>query len=539
MQIAAQTTTNVGQTTRVLHAHHGYEDFAALVRERIAANQGPLFTTDATGLFESYLDGLPAEERQGYNCNSCRRFIETYGGLVTVDEAGLASSLLWLDGNWPAFFLDSVAKMCKVVRKARVTGVFLTTETTWGQPVTGAWKHLSGVVGASSKSQWKKGAALTAAQAMAEKKEEFGSLSRGLAEYPVEYVRVAVALLESDALYRSEKVLGPARFLLNLHESRDSVKSKTAKENLTWRAVATAAPGFCHPKTTMVNTLLDDIAAGVDGETTKRKFAEKMNPTKYQRPVAPPSSGQIQAAEKLAETLNLGPALRRRFARVEEVDAIWRPVVIPPQPQKGGVFGHLLESGASGKVMQMDAGRVTWRNFVEKALPGAEKLAVSVPTHGGFIAILTAADPEARPIMQWDSEEKPNPFSHYVYHGGSSAAQWKLQGGTWVEVTAVTLMPHQWFGGDYSHHNKGAVLVLKGAVDTRDCGLSLFPETLKAELHGVRSVIEAYSARGKLEGREEASVCGLDVRQASQVRPITIKVTSRGVETTYHIDRME
>ena len=56
-----------------------------------------LFTTDANGLYDTFLDCLPAEFRQIYNCNACRHFVNKFGGLVVIDEnTGEQTPAMWI-----------------------------------------------------------------------------------------------------------------------------------------------------------------------------------------------------------------------------------------------------------------------------------------------------------------------------------------------------------------------------------------------------------------------------------------------------------
>jgi len=41
--------------------------------------------------------------------------------------------------------------------------------------------------------------------------------------------------------------------------------------------------------------------------------------------------------------------------------------------------------------------------------------------------LVTAKHPEAPPILQWDSPDKRNPVSLYVYVNGSATADWNLR----------------------------------------------------------------------------------------------------------------
>jgi hypothetical protein len=123
-----------------------YDALLARIQERFLANLesgGAFFTTDATGLFQSYLDALPAADRQTHHCDACRRFLEAFGGLVTIDAKGVTRPAVWHGLNTPDYYAPAVAALDRVVRRARVTGVFLSSLEVWGKPVTGEWRHLA------------------------------------------------------------------------------------------------------------------------------------------------------------------------------------------------------------------------------------------------------------------------------------------------------------------------------------------------------------------------------------------------------------
>ena len=51
---------------------------------------------------------------------------------------------------------------------------------------------------------------------------------------------------------------------------------------------------------------------------------------------------------------------------------------------------------------------------------------------------------DAPAILQWDSEEKRNPYAWYLYVNGSAAHQWNLRAGTLVDVWGIGEQPSQW-----------------------------------------------------------------------------------------------
>lgn len=515
-----------------------YDDFLAHVAETFqdhcAASSEPLFATDAEGLWDLYLDSFtdPAD-RQHHTCHACRHFIERYGALVTIDGDGRTTPAVWAEDGTPEHFRPAVAAMARAVRRAQVTGVFLSSDKTWGTPKTGAWRHLAV---RPAPGMLVKRALLTVSQVMAEKREDFGTVSRALGEFTAEHLETALTLLRTDALYRSEKVLGQAEWLYGLLGARAGLRG-TARVNFVWRAVATAPAGFCHPRSSMIGTLLEDIAAGKDFDDVSRAFAAKMHPLSYLRPQAAPAAGVIAAAEKVVAQLEAAGALRRRFARLDEVQALWRPVPPKAERSEGGVFGHLQPKGsAPAPAMRVPAQTMTWTKFEATVLPTAERIELQVPSVGGYAALVTAVDPDAPPILQWDREDARNPVSWYVWSGGSTAGQWGLRAGWHHEVSAVTLKPSMW-GGGCEHQGKGVLFLLADARETRNAGAALFPEILKAEFHGIRSVIEAYSRGVSIEGMGEPHAAGLLLGSGSW--NVAVRVWSAGRALDYRLDRWD
>ena len=487
-----------------------------------------LFTTDTKDLWQLYLDCFHPEQKQAHNCSACRRFVQQFGGLVTIDDRGRPASVFWDIESAPSECKPGVAAMRNHVLNATVTGVFLSSRETWGIPVTGLWTHLAVTPHAD---MVYRGKSLTPGQAMAEKREDYKNVIRALQEFTPATIAQALSLLKSDALYRSEKVIGPAKWLEELHNAC----AKADRSNVVWRAVATAPAGFCHPRSSMTGTLLEDIASGMEFESVSRRFADKMHPLRYQRPQAAPSAGTIAQAEKLVEQLGIAKSFERRFARLDEIQTIWMSATEPKRT--GGFFGHLIpKDRKTSDKMKVPPQVITWEKFARTVLEGAKSIDLMVPEKGSFTALVTAEHVDAPPILQWDSPECRNPFSWYMYVNGSSAKQWGLDALSWCRVPAVALKPSMWFG-EHKHQGIGALFILDGAKDNSNNSACLFPETLKSELRPVRSVIEAYSKKAQLGGKNEASACGLLMGKESGVH---VRVTNAsGVQIEYKLDRWD
>lgn len=395
-----------------------YPQFSDAIKERFASfSDKPLFTTDVEGLFDIFLDNLPEHARQHYTCRCCRQFVERFGGLVHTNENGEIISVLWDEQDTPKFFAKSVKAMKKAILNSRVNGMFISSDRVLGQPSSGGWSHMSVELPRAKvfNSRLK-----TAGQEMAEKKEDFRILIAGLLAYPVEAVDTALALLQSESLYRGDRYVPIAQWIKDLHVKRQEAKNSRIRDNITWLAVATAPNGFCHIKSSMIGTLLDDIVSGYDTDTIVRRFADKMNPATFQRSQTAPSQGNIQQAEKIVEKLGIANSLQRRYATIEEIPTfIWKgkEVAKKPAAKSGGVFGNIkprqdAKESTVGSNINLPQTVMTFDKFQRTVMPTADSIEVLVDNANRLMALVTAADETAPNILQWD-----NTFSWY-YHGG-------------------------------------------------------------------------------------------------------------------------
>jgi hypothetical protein len=543
MKKASKSAVAVAETKACSGNHDDpeYDTFLAGVQKRFDNNTKngtePLFTTDTENLFAIYLSAIPAAERGYHNCHACRRFIDRFGGLVTISDSGISQSAIWDVADAPDLYKPAIRAMLTTVTRAKVNGVFICSEKQYGTPTTGDWNHLA--LSPQPRNVFKD-MLKTAFQASAEKSEDFKTVTTALTEFTQQTLEQAVSLLKNDALYRSEKTLGPAQWLLDLHAARSAV-DKRMRPNVVWRAIATAPAGFCHPRSSMIGSLLEDIASGMSADAVSRRFASKMHPLQYQRPQAAPSQGTIAQAEKIVEKLKAAGSLLRRFCRVDEVKAIWEPKETK-QPANGGVFGHLSTKKQASPAMSLQSAPIvmTWDKFRRTVLDSAEQIDVFAK-HGSdsYAALVTAVNPESPPILQWDLESERNPVSWYLWNGGSLASQFGLSAGKFHKVVAVTLKPSMWAGEDkFTHQGNGVLFLIEGAKDTRDAGAAIFPEILKSDFHGVRSVIEAYSRSSSIQPTEGQHACGLMLSGSGRWDSL-FRVTSGGVITEYKIDRWD
>jgi hypothetical protein len=498
------TSTTNDRASNSGAAYDRYIDRVATAFYNTVADGAQLFIADTDNLFGVYLNSFPQVDRQFHNCSACWRFINTYGSIVTISADGERHSPIWEAIPAPPKYAMAVASMVSAIDRAPIKGVFVSATADLGLRQAGEWNHYTlklppaSVLNHPFKS---------AAQVTAEKLEDFRMLQRYLATYSEQTIAQALTLLDADALYRSEACLGRAQWHYALKQQLARVKSDRIKQHLIWLAVATAPPGFCHIGSSMLGTLLDDIQSGLDFDTVSRRFADKMRPDRYLRPTAAPTLGNIERAERIIEQLGITDSLRRRYARIEELDLLWSPTVAAPAPSAAGIFGHLRDLTKDRSIGASDTPPITmtFAKFVRKVLPDA--LAIDywlTDTKQSFAGILTAAVADAPLIFQWD-----NPFSWYVWIGGSTPKTWNLPSNGWQRVTGITYQPSMW-GKPLDHKGQSAIFILEGARETNESrGLGLFPEFLGAHLHEVRSTIEAHSRQGQSEDPDKGTANGI------------------------------
>jgi hypothetical protein len=534
------------QAIETRRAAHGYHTFLQQVQAQFvqSAQHQHWFTTDISNVWDLYLQHLPEAARQQYNCATCRKFIQTYGGLVCILPDGRTESALWNDA--PEFFQPVINALKREVERASVTGVFIPEQAVYGKPETGQWQHLAIQIPADK--IWQS-LVKTAFQASAEKREDFKILQNGLTSFPLTAVKQALKLLRSDNLYRSEHVLGVAEWLHNLHAQLASVKQEPQRLNLIWRAVASAPAGFCHVRSTMIGTLLEDIVAGYAFSAIEQRFAAKMHPLQYQRPQAAPSAGNIAQAEKILAQLSASGSLDRRFARLDELNLLWQASqpALATQNKASGVFAHLVPKAKPTQTKPADITAtkqtLTWEKFQRTVLPHAQKIELLVTANkASYGALTTALNADAPPILQWDSEQRRNPFAHYVYSSGSLPTVWNLTEG-YTRVTGICLGAEQWQEG-FAHHGKKVHFLLAGAKDSNYAkaaakGNALFPETLKSEFHPIRATIEAYSKKAKLHGYVQSNACGLTCFASDKAWQVDLRVTNDLGTDYYRLDRWD
>lgn len=240
--------------------------FAAKMKDNIKT---PLFRTDATGLFDTFLQYIPDTYKQEYTCRACQHFVDRFGGLVFIKEDGTTESAIWNVDNIPGMFQEPIAQMKEIVESANVQDVFVSDYVNLGTFDTNGFHHFSVNLPRImiNTSRIKK-----ASQVSAEKAEDYGMLKRALEKYSMPNIEQVLNILESGSLYMGDSYVGMCKWFKEVKEKISAINDQKAHINMIWKCAATAPNGFTHISGSMLGTLLNDIVTGYNFDAILEHF---------------------------------------------------------------------------------------------------------------------------------------------------------------------------------------------------------------------------------------------------------------------------
>ncbi|KAH0542812.1 hypothetical protein FGG08_002860 [Glutinoglossum americanum] len=514
---------------------------------------------------KEFINHLPTHEQRLFDCSTCKQFMNQWGDLALVDAGtGALTPLFWNASppeasgvlQVPPYYQDSVEAVARLFVGKKVEGELKVTEDikALGRAEVGGYKHMH----------------FEFPSEKVEPKPVHGSappdtftlvdmLSRILGDYEHDTVRHAAHLLLDDKLPYADKHKGAIRYLRDLIEGTLArrMADDVAHHNLLYHHAASAFLGCLHSlRSGAVSNLLDWIKEGRSFVSIRLSWEETAGPIKYMRPSAPPSAGNIAAAEKLFEDLGITKEdMEREFLTSEQIPehgVVWRRPA-PRAKESPGLFSQVVpkpgKKAAKGSSMpDVPPTNISFAKFTTTVLPNAAKVEylVSDPVHPYFFI---TGRPGTRPLMQWHDET--NLASWYIHQYACRASLFNLKPG-WTPVPQIVSFPHMWDGRPASHfyssdnpdqgpfksHGVRYLICLDGIHDkTGVKGWMLFPTLLKREFHGVRSTIEAFSnTKSIIEAAGMNPIGGLEVDKGRGEMDHRLRVTDgKGAVDTYKI----
>ena len=493
----------------------------------------------AEKLHRIFLNNLPDNIRQYYNCNACLGFISRFGDLVYVEEDGSLHSLIW---DIPEYsmgpFKDSITAMREAVENGNIRCVFSFNENSTfmkiegglcklGMEGTGQWTHFYGKLGPD----------VIIPEYI--KEDEFRdriNVSREtLNRWKTSTIMTVIGICEGRRLSNSDKVKDRCEALLRIQKMYQTDTNRNSRIDIFWKNHTL----LYHMKGSSIGSLLSDIEDGVSTEYAIDRYNEKVDPISYKRSKSLPSDATIKEAEKIIAELGAENSLKRRFALLSDIPKfLWKPSDKKSEDKpsyREGIFSKVKsKSDAMNEFTPVvnDGGTISIHTFITKTIKDANKIEILTPSHDNYCAHVTAVDMDAPCIIKYDSKEQRNPITQYVYQGGSDCYGWNVHGRTYVECVGIANYPKDMYKDGISDH--AITFYLVDAYDLNNNNLALFSDDLIDELYPVRKVIEAYSGSEALEVKKKKKACGLSVVMGSQDR-IIAKVYTEYSTTVYAV----
>lgn len=552
-----------GENAAPVVARPDFHKFAAILAERYrklsAKTRVFKAEIDKGVLFQAYLDGfVDAATRQYYNCECCRQFLNSFGQMLVIDpKTGLTRSAIWhleedesidLSKTEYTVFLPSMYNMLQALEGAKIRTVFVSKYETLGIPEKGNFNHFFITNGNRYNSLIP-----TAPQAMLGSREDRRILAEFMGPADLTLLKNALTFFKNDAKLRNDD--GGIRILewaVGFKEKLIDLKDRRLNDTHYWNAVATKSKGYLRIGQGVVGNFLATVAKGEGYDKAKGEYLAQTDMSKRMVATEKPKAGNLRQAESLfASNPALAAALRRRRVTFADVATkVWEPTVDVAEEAPKSIFGHLKARDEPVKpkaspMPPIDGGIITGRRFAQEILPTAAKIFVNLRYQAyDFMGLITAVDPEAEPLILWDTPEHRNPVSGYSYVGGSQPSSWSLPTGQLIEVLYV--LPA---AGHFNHPiekikgcNVDLFFVLKGAKDVVLNQIPLSPELVRRDLHEIRQTLSNYFTQGKLEplGEGQVEMSGLNWPISADGASIGVNlrvVTHDGATIDYGVDR--
>lgn len=327
----------------------------------------------------------------------------------------------------------------------------------------------------------------------------------------------------------------------------------------TWGHMATAhSPHIFYPKSKATWDPYECICTAeakenasqneVDDAVRKarRMLAGQTNSKNYMRSTEGPTDTAIAEVDQIVREKTLTASFRRRWAGLEDVSSyfLWS------NPEHGkesvvedvGFFAAALKSADAKKndyqqtmanYSSVPPRRVTVREFIDKIMPELQDLFVY--TRGAAMSLqqfTTAVDPDAEPLMWWDSKDSRNPVAYYAPGLRNAVEQAHAFGidrnRFGYRVMGLSAQPESWGQPDkglhpassrydlgYVFYPEGIGMAKERGYDPKGC--AIFSEDCIPELRahpGMRQVIEAYSMQASMDMSVKDPVAGMAVSRS-------------------------
>jgi len=434
-----------------------FSDFSKVVLARYnEMAKGELFIVDLPESFAKYLAAFPAgsdpirKTRTEHDCQCCKQFIRNIGKLVAFDADNNIMSV-WDDpeGKLTGPYKVVAQRMAHLVRTAVIKSVFRTKERQYGKeynygPDDVRYEHFHGKVADRHYSADK------ADTLRGEKDGIFQVMYRGLMEFKDEHFEAVLEKIEENVLYKGQEfkssIVAFRELLRNFNTLRvdSETDSINNQRNFVWANLDNRNAKF---RGSAIGQLFVQLAEGKDLDSAMKSYEAMVAPGNYQRPTATITQKMVEKAQQELTDSGLGPAIYRRFARLDDVsvtDVLFVDNASRSKMKDGGIMDLLAGEVKTSTPDLKHAIPIKAEDFVKDIVPGSKTLSVLVENRhaGNFVSLTAPKDDGNYQLFKWR-----NNFA-WCYDGDVTAsvkARVKAAGG---KIDCKLRVSLSWFNTD-------------------------------------------------------------------------------------------
>ncbi len=406
------------------------------------ADTGVLFYAqpDRDKIWEVYLDSFTEETKQGNNCNCCRSFLRSYGGIVGIKDNKVIT--LWDFESPDPEYAEAIKALRKYVVSLPITGLFLNTFPKCGTKQN--FDHVRNV-------QWshfyvelpgfavKRDIGPAQSEALGNK----DVLQRSLEEITDDAVDVTLELIQQGSLYRGNEFKVMLTEFRKLKEAYKKVKGAVLKNNFCWLQSTKVHASVTRIRNTSIGTLLNDLSGGRDLDGAVSAFERVVAPANYKRPTALVTPRMIEDAKKRLEELGLVGSLSRRVLSGKDLTVDNALFVYRPTEIGGDIFEQLKQNVAINPKSLTKVEEISIGDFVSKVLPTSKSIKVLLENHhlGNFVSLVGPKEQEDKTLFKWGNNYS---WSYAGEVADSVKEKVKAAGGKVDGVLRVSLAWHNY-----------------------------------------------------------------------------------------------
>jgi len=398
-----------------------------------SVDKGVIFISDVSKdeLWDTYINSFPEDIRQSFNCNSCRQFIKSYGGLVKINPENMMMTTLWNFEVPDEMYQRVVDNLSELVFRSNIRDVFVSNQPKLGTDFNFEtlkvnnitteiirWDHFYYHL---NKEEYQKvNAEKDIVPTQATYRDTKNVFKRALDEITPYAVQSVIDLEKDGNLYRGSEFIAAVKSFQKLQdeyrrlvaENSISVVLEQRKDNFAW---VNCQKLGARVRNSAIGTLLIDLSNDTDIETAVNKYGSVVDPNNYKRVKVAPTQRMVDDALQTVIELGYEDSLARRFANYTDVkvnNTIYlnrgdSRTIANSENKTKVLFNKLKEEIPVSPKSLKNVQEITLDKFLNDEVPRADSISIlfEKSKENNLVSLVTAVNSEAPSLFKWEEGE--------------------------------------------------------------------------------------------------------------------------------------